>query len=136
MAYTVVENGSAFDRGVAAGEIGQRLKEHDAHLAKINGSMADVARRLETQGVTLGEMKMQVQRMADAMTADRATVATTADAVEKERASTATAVEKERTTLRDSTERRWSPLSRIGITVGILGGLAALVTTILLATGH
>lgn len=120
-----------FGRGVAAGEISQRLREHDQHLNKINGSMNDVARRLEHVDERLGEMKMQLQRMADAMTADKTTVAVTADAVERERISTATAVEKERTTLRDSAEKRWSPLARLSVIIGIAAALAGIIAIIL-----
>jgi DNA anti-recombination protein RmuC len=130
MGYTVTENGSAFDRGVAAGEIAQRLKEHDRHFAQINGSMERVADRL-------GEMAMQMQRMADAMSSDRATVLTTAEALEKERASAAEVLKKERDTQRDTTERRWSPLTRFGIAAGALAALATVIAfAILIATGH
>jgi hypothetical protein len=129
MGYTVTENGSAFDRGVAAGEIAQRLKEHDKHFAQINGSMERVADELSG-------IKLQMQRMADAMSADRATVLTTAAAVEKERESTAQAVEKERTTLRDQAETRWSPLMRWGVFAGILAAIASVVAIVLANVIH
>ena len=35
-----------YDRGVAAGEIAQRLKEHDGHLGAINGSIDATAKAL------------------------------------------------------------------------------------------
>jgi hypothetical protein len=113
MGYTVTENGRDFDRGVAAGEISQRLKEHDQHFAKINGSMERVANELVKQ-------TLAIQRMSDAMTANEATVLKTAAALKD--------AEEAR---RDRTETRWSPLTRLGIVVGILVGLAT--TAIVLA---
>jgi methyl-accepting chemotaxis protein len=113
MGYTVTENGSQYDRGVAAGEISQRLKEHDQHFSKINGSMERVANELQKQ-------TLAIQRMSDAMTANEATVLKTAAALKD--------AEEAR---RDRTETRWSPLTRLGIVVGILVGLAT--TAIVLA---
>jgi hypothetical protein len=118
------EDSGAFDRGVAAGEIAQRLKEHDTHFARLNGHLGDVATRLSG-------IEMQMQRMADAMESDRATVVTTASAVEKERESTAQAVEKARMTQRDQSERRWSPLQRWGTVFGIVVAIASVVAIVL-----
>jgi chromosome segregation ATPase len=124
MAYTVTENGAAFDRGVAAGEISQRLKGLEAHDEKLNGSLDKIADKL-------GGLTLAVQRLDDRMKANQETVATTAEAVEKEREATASAVEKVRTTTRDAVDRRWSPLARIGAVVGILAGLAVILGLIL-----
>ena len=99
-------NGAQFYRGVAAGEIAQRLKEHDTHLNKINGSMGDVAEKL-------GVLTLQMQRMEDAMTANEATVLKTASALK--------AAYDAR---RDQSTQRWSPLARIAATVGALAGAA------------
>ena|SRR5450755_2912611 len=106
MAYTVTENGSQFDRGVAAGEIAQRLKEHDKHFDKINGSMEKVAGNL-------AELALQMQRLADAAGADRQTVIVTAAALKD--------AEEAR---RDRTESRWSPLTRFGVFAGIVAAIA------------
>jgi glycerate kinase len=103
----------AYERGVSAGEIAQRLREHDQHFAKINGSMGDVARELH--GLTLA-----VQRLGDAADADRATVITTA-----------TALEKADQARRDTSERHWSPLTRLGIAAGIVVALATVITLVL-----
>jgi ABC-type transporter Mla subunit MlaD len=136
MGYTVEQNGSSFDRGVAAGEISQRLKEHDKHFDQINGQMGRVADEQAGTRVELAGIKMQLQRMADGLLADKATVATTAEAVEKERVSTAAVVEKERATGVRAAERRWTPLTRIGIAAGILIPLAALIAYLYVSTHH
>jgi DNA-binding MarR family transcriptional regulator len=65
-----------YERGKIQGATDTKLAEHSEHLAKINGSMGLVAQRLESISLTL-------QRLADAMDADRATVVTTATALEK-----------------------------------------------------
>lgn len=109
-----------FERGKIAGEIAQRLKGHDEHFAAINGQLGRIGD--EMQG-----LKLQLARVADGITANLATVATTATAVEKERASTARAVEDQRTALRDSNDKRWSPLARIGTMAGIATAAAALL---------
>jgi hypothetical protein len=123
----VSDDGGAFDRGVVAGEIAQRLRDHDQHLNKINGSMDRVADEL-------AGIRLQMQRMADAMAADRATVTVTAQAVEKERESTALAVEKQRLTRRDQAERRWSPFARFAVAVGAVAAVAAIAAFLLTVT--
>jgi hypothetical protein len=129
MGYTVTQNGSDFDRGVAAGQIEQRLKEHDQHLMRINGSMGDVATQLS--GV-----KMQLQRMADSMDADRRTVLTTAEALEKERASTATALATEKTTQKETADRKWSPVQRLIAVIIALASVAGAITAVVTLTAH
>jgi methyl-accepting chemotaxis protein len=118
MGYTVTENGSSFDRGVAAGEISQRLKEHDQHFAKINGSMERVADELQKQ-------TLAIQRMSDAMTANEATVLKTAAALKE--------AEEAR---RDRSETRWSPLTRLGVVIGILAAVASVVAIVLANVIH
>jgi hypothetical protein len=104
----------AYDRGVAAGEIAQRLAGHDEHLAKINGSMDRVADRLDT-------LVLAVQRLGDAMAADRATVVTTASALkDADEARRATDV------------RHWTPFQR---GIAVLGAAAAIATVIYYALG-
>jgi hypothetical protein len=117
MGYTVTDNGSDYDRGHAAGEISERLREHDHHFMRINGSMEKVATRL-------GDLILQVQRLADAAEADRQTVVTTAAALKDADAAR-----------RDSSETRWSPLMRLGIATGVLAALAS-VLAIVLANFH
>jgi len=105
-----VSDDGAYERGMAAGEIAQRLHDHDEHFATLNGSMGDVAREL--QGLTLA-----VQRLGDAADADRATVITTA-----------TALEKADQARRDTSERHWSPLTRFGIAVAALAAVVTIIT--------
>jgi hypothetical protein len=105
----------AYERGVSAGEITQRLADHDRHFAKLNGTMGDVAKAL--QGLTLA-----VQRLGDAADADRATVKTTAEALEKQ--------DKAR---RDQSESRWSPAAK---TIAVPGALAAVVTVVTLVLAN
>jgi hypothetical protein len=119
----MMDDSTAYDRGLAAGEIQARLNEHDRRLDKINGSMQAVATHLST-------LTIQIQHIADAMAADRATVITTATALEKERDSTARAVEKTRIDTRDRTDRRWSPYTRIALVLGILVSVAIIIATV------
>lgn len=99
-------NREAYDRGVVAGEIAQRLAGHDEHLSAINGSMGRVANELH-------ELTMAVQRLADqAMARDATAVATAIALKEADEAR------------RASSEQGWSPMARA---LAIIGGLAALV---------
>jgi len=108
----------AYARGVSAGEIAQRLSDHDRHFGKLNGSMDDVARELH--GLTLA-----VQRLGDAADADRATVITTA-----------TALEKADQARRDTSERHWSPLTRFGIAAGVVAAIATVIGVVLAYLHH
>ena len=108
----MVDDG-AYERGVSAGEIAQRLNDHDRHFAKLNGSMGDVA--AELRGLTLA-----VQRLGDAAESDRATVITTA-----------TALEKADQARRDTSERHWSPLTRFGIAAGVVAAMATVIAVVL-----
>jgi len=101
----------AYDRGVTAGQIDQRLKEHDQHLNRINGSMEKVA-------TNLGELTMQIQRLADAAEADRRTVVVTAAA------------------LKEATEKTWSPLARWGVAAGIIAAVGTVLAIVLANLVH
>ena len=103
----------AYERGVSAGEIAQRLHDHDRHFTALNGSLGDVA--AELRGLTLA-----VQRLGDAAESDRATVI-----------STATALEKADQARRDTSERHWSPLTRFGVMAAAAAALATVVTIVL-----
>lgn len=98
-----------YDRGVAAGEIAQRLAGHDEHLAKINGSMDRVADELR-------ELRLQVQRLGDAMTSDRATVLTTAAALKD--------ADDAR---RDKNTQHWTPFQRGIAVIGAIGVVATIL---------
>ena len=103
----------AYERGVSAGEIAQRLHDHDRHFETLNGSMGDVAREL--RGLTLA-----VQRLGDAANADRATVITTA-----------TALEKADQARRDTSESRWSPTAKVIAVIGALAAVGTVITLVL-----
>jgi len=108
----VPEDG-AYERGVSAGEIAQRLHDHDRHFEALNGSLGDVA--AELRGLTLA-----VQRLGDAAESDRATVITTA-----------TALEKAAQARRDTSESRWSPTAKVIAIIGALAAVATVVTLVL-----
>lgn len=97
--------GAEYERGVVAGEIAARLADHDQHLAKINGSMNDVARALHA-------LTLAVQRLGDQADASAKTVIATAAALEKADAAR-----------RAQSETSWSPLTRIGVAVSIIVAL-------------
>jgi len=113
-----------YERGIQD----QRLQGHDDHLKKINGSLELIAK--DTTGIKgeLMSLHLAFQRLADAVDANQQTVATTAAAVEAERKSTAGALETQRIALKDSSEKRWSPLGRAVALITIVSALAALIT--------
>jgi hypothetical protein len=104
-----------YERGVAHGQVIGRLDSHDLHLSKINGSMADVA-------IELKHLNSQMQHLADTADSDRATVITTASALEK--------AENAR---RDKSTSRWSPVERL---IGIAFALAALISILVYIIPH
>lgn len=107
----------AYERGVAAGEISARLAGHDAHFALINGSLIEVAAEMKA-------VNLQLQRMADAMQADR------------ERAvATATALREAEEARRTAAERHWTPLGRAAVLASALAALAG-VAAFLITTFH
>lgn len=104
--------GDDYQRGVKAGLVQQTLREHAEHLAKINGSMADVARELHN-------LVLAVQRLSDQAVSRDATVVTTAAALKD--------AEEAR---RSQGERSWSPFAKV---LAVLGGLAAIAVVVGLA---
>ena len=105
----------AYERGVSAGEIAQRLHGHDEHFKALNGSLGDVAAELRT-------LTLAVQRLGDAAESDRATVITTA-----------TALEKAAEARRDTSESRGSQSAKV---IAIIGALAAVATVITLVLAN
>jgi hypothetical protein len=105
----------SYDRGVAAGQILERLSGHDQHFAQINGSMGRIADEMH-------ELVLQVQRLGDSANADRSTVRATAAALKE--------ADEAR---RQQGVRRWSPFQRVMVAVGataaLLGDLAYLLST-------
>jgi hypothetical protein len=118
MAGAVMVSGeqSEYDRGVAAGSVLSRLDSHDKQLARINGSMDRVADKLAKLESLDQAMLLAVQRLGDAAQADRATVVTTAEALEKAEAAR-----------RDKTESRWSPMARLLAVVTVVAIIAGVV---------
>jgi hypothetical protein len=107
-----------YERGIAAGEIAQRLCDHDKHFADINGTIKDLVGEVH-------QVKLAVQRLGDAADADRATVKTTAEALEKQ--------DKAR---RDQSESRWSPTAKVIAVIAALASVATVVTLILANVHH
>jgi t-SNARE complex subunit (syntaxin) len=107
---------SEYDRGVAAGSVLSRLDSHDKQLARINGSMERVADKLAKLESLDQAMLLAVQRLGDAASADRATVVTTAEALEKAEAAR-----------RDKTESRWSPMARLITVIVAIAVVAGVV---------
>ena len=102
-----VSQGEEFDRGVAAGTIAARLDQHDKHFEAINGSIADVAKELHGINLTIQRQGDQAQsRDEAAMIVARA--------------------------LKEASEKRWMPLSRLGALIGVAVGLLTLFTVIIL----
>lgn len=119
-----MKEGDEYARGVQD----QRLQGHDDHFDRINGSQIKAAKQLTLLTMEVAGLRMDLQRLTDAVQSNQLTVATTAKAVEAERKSTAEAVETQRTTIRDSAEKRWSPLTRTVSITAIVGALTALIT--------
>jgi len=113
MGYTVTQNHSDFDRGHAAGEIAERLREHDRRLETINGSMGRLADKYEDQATENTRLRAEI-------TAARSDIA--AIRVILEQRETALAAAAERKARR--ADRRGSPLSRAGVIAAILAALA------------
>ena len=99
-----------YARGHAAGEIAARLKDHDEHLSRINGSMDNVAGEL-------AKMNLNIQRLADSAESDRKTTVTTAAALKD--------ADEAR---RDSAESHWSPVTKIIAVLMVLIGIAAVLS--------
>src|SRR5260370_35882766 len=81
MGYTVTENHSEFDRGVAAGEIAARLASQDRILAGQDRTLAAQNRSLADISTTAHDLAMKLQRLAHASAADREPVKPTAPAL-------------------------------------------------------
>jgi hypothetical protein len=102
----------AYERGVSAGEIAQRLKDHDRHFERLNGSLGDVAKELH--GLTLAVQQLGLQAIAR-----DATVVTTAAALKD--------AEQAR---RDNSERHWSPMMRLAVVIGAMATVAGAVAAV------
>jgi hypothetical protein len=104
----------AFDRGAVAGEIAARLKGHDEHFAKINGSLDLVAEEMHG-------LKLAVQRLGDQAVSRDATVLTTAAALKEAEAAR-----------RDKSEQAWSPVAKAFAVIAAVATVIGLVTTLYL----
>jgi hypothetical protein len=111
----MAEDGAAYDRGHLAGEIAQRLKNHDDHLGAINGSIGDTAKALD-------RLTMSVQRLADAADADRAKAL-----------ALATGLKEADEARQQKSGERWSPLTRLCIAAG---GIASTLAALALILSH
>jgi hypothetical protein len=104
-----------YDRGVAAGQVLERLSGHDQHFEKINGSLEKVA-------ANLSDLNLGIQRLVDSAAADRATVLTTAKALKD--------ADDAR---RDKGEQRWSPVQKL---IAVTSGLAAAAVVVAEVLAH
>ena len=107
---------SEYDRGVTAGQVAARLDSHEKHLAKINGSMEGVRIELATMSHTSQEVLLAIQRLQDSANSDRATVITTA-----------TALEKAEQARRDKSTSGWTPFQRVIAVVTVLAAVAGVI---------
>ena len=106
----------AYDRGKTEGELAAKVAEQGTHLDKINGSMEKVAERL-------GDLVQGQQRLEQRMAADERTRIATAEALqEAEDARRQSESEKQQ-----AADKRWSPLARLSLLVGVLVGLVTLL---------
>jgi hypothetical protein len=108
----VSEQPDGYSLGLAAGRIAERLDGHDKHFTDINGSIGRLADEMHG-------MALAVQRLGQAADADRATVITTA-----------TALEKAAQARRDNSESRWSPTMRLTVIIAALAAVAGAVAAI------
>jgi type VI protein secretion system component VasF len=99
----------SYDRGHIDGVIAARLAGHDAHFAAINGSLAVMAEEMR-------KLTLAVQRLGDQAVARDATVVTTAAALKD--------AEDAR---RSTSDRSWTPVTRV---IAVLGGIAALIAVL------
>lgn len=111
------------------GKVDATLSEHAQHLVKINGSIDRFAGvvaelTLATKG-SLAELTLAIQRLTDAADADRATVITTAKALEKAEAAR-----------RAKSAQGWTPFQRGLAVIGGLAAIAGIILTVLALAGH
>ena len=127
MGYTVTENGSAYDRGVAAGEIAARLANHDMHFANINGSVLRLAD-------DLAALRLELQRQADMASAERQAVVAVAEALKQAELTRQEQLRETRAVRQDTAQLRWSPLMRFAAVIGTLAAVAGIALAVLAAT--
>src|SRR5260370_11047384 len=117
MGYTVTENHSEFDRGVAAGEIAARLASQDRILAGQDRTLAAQNRSLADISTTVHDLAMKLQRLAHASAADPETVECTAAALKAAGGAR-----------REARETRGAPLTRLspvaGTVLAVIGVIA------------
>src|ERR1035437_5969708 len=115
----VTETSDAYDRGHIAGEISQRLSQHDDHLVAINGSVGDTAKALD-------RLTMTVHRLPGAP------VAALAGGAGRRGVWRAVGLGEADEARQQKSGERWSPLTRLGIAAGIvassLGALALILS--------
>jgi hypothetical protein len=104
---------SDYDDGVAAGKIVERLDHHDRHFRTINGSIDRLADRM-------GDVALQVQRLADQAIARDATAVALAAALKN--------AEEVR---RHQGEQKWSPVSRTIAVILAVATVAGVVIALL-----
>ena len=117
MGYTVTENGSEYDRGIAAGQIAERLREHDRRLEKINGSVDRMADKAEDQTTELQRLRSEVAALRGVLERNAADL-------------TAAAERRERRADRQGTPlRRLAAWAAIILAAATIAGLAVTLAT-------
>ena len=112
----MADEDTAYDRGVAAGEIAARLAGHDQHFAAINGSLGRIAAEMHGQATELHGLALLLQELGQDAKASAATVIATAKALKE-------AEEARRT----NAEQSWSPVAKL---IAVLATVATLVGTV------
>jgi hypothetical protein len=108
-----------YERGVSAGEIAQRLKDHDRHFERLNGSLGEVAAELHG-------MRLDIQQLGLQAIARDATVVTTAAALKD--ADQARRIQEQQR--QEQSESRWSPMAKAIAIVGVLAAVVAAVAAL------
>ena len=122
MGYTVMDNGTDFDRGHAAGEIAERLREHDRRLEKINGSVDRMADKAEDQNTEMARFRGEI-------TAFRGEISTVRQSLE----SAVTAVRDAHASKEKQADRRWA---RVLAVVGAVAALSTIIGLAVALAGH
>ena len=105
----------SYDRGKQDGTIEAELREQRSHLVRINGSQEKFARELERMNNQREQQGLNIQALADA-----------AKANERTAIALATALKEADEARRNQDTAKWSPLTRLGVGLGVLVSIATL----------
>ncbi|WP_326556354.1 hypothetical protein [Micromonospora sp. NBC_01796] len=116
----------AYNRGLDAGRIEQRLKGHDDHFRLINGSIDEMTQALQ---VLTDELRANVSRFSASATSDRR------DAGEREKiaVTVAAALMEKESSVREEKTQRWTAWQRLFAVLGAIVLVANFTLAIYLA---